>query len=57
MITLQLHLDDAQTVLRALEFMDNAPLELMEDLEKRIEDEKELQNIDLNDCAGGACKL
>lgn len=57
MITLQLHLDDAQTILRALEFMDNAPLELMEDLEKRIEDEKELQNIDLNDCAGGACKL
>ena len=57
MITLHLHLDEVETILRALEFMDNAPLELMEDLEKRIEEEKEIQNMDFDDCAGGACKL
>ena len=57
MIHIPLHLDEAETILRALEFMDNAPLELMEDLEKRIEEEKEIQSMDFNECADGVCKL
>lgn len=57
MITLQMHLDEAETVARALNYLDNPPDELLNELEKKIEDEKELQNMDLDDCAGGACKL
>lgn len=57
MIYVSLHLDEAETILRALNYMDNVAEELLEDFEARIAEEKEIQNLDFDDCAGGACKL
>ena len=57
MITLHLNLDEAQIMLTALNNYDHSPIGLLENLSEAIELETEIQNMDLDDCAGGACKL
>ena len=57
MIHIPLHLDEAETILAALRQYDNVADELIEDFEARIEEEKEIQSMDFNECADGVCKL
>ena len=57
MINLELELDEAEKVLAALNNYDNAPVAILLMLSELIDMEKEIQNMDFDDCAGGACKL
>lgn len=57
MIKLELDLDEAAIIHNALLHYDSTPVDLISHVSELIDSEEQLQNMDLDDCAGGACKL
>ena len=54
----ELSKDNLDVICTALYRMKNTESELLaNELMEKVEELEELESIDLNDCAGGACKL
>ena len=57
MIKIKLELDEAKQIHAALMQYDSASVDLIGYIETLISHEEELENMDLDDCPSGACKL